>query len=103
MLTCFAKIFEKLIFRRLTTFFGKHSVPSKTRYRFQSDKSTSKAILNVLMAAYDNVNNNVYTGLIPLDFKKTFDAVYHPLLLHILEQCGIRGIAYKLNKLIFIQ
>ena len=47
------------------------------------------------MAVYDNVNNNLYTGLILLDFKKGFDTVYLPLLLHKLEHCSIRGIAYK--------
>ena len=39
-LTCFAKIFEKLIFRRLSAFFRKHSVLTKTQHGFQSDKST---------------------------------------------------------------
>ena len=97
-LTCFAKISEKLIFRRLSTFLRKHSVLTKTQYGFQSDKSTKHAILDVLTAGYDNVNNNLYTGLILFDFKKAFDTVYHPLLLHKLEHCGIRGIAYKLIK-----
>ena len=63
ILTCFAKIFEKLILRRLTTFFRKHSVLTKTQYGFQSDKFTSHAILDVLTAGYDNVKDNVYTGL----------------------------------------
>ena len=95
ILTCFAKIFEKLIFRRLSTFFRKHSVLTKTKYGFQSDKSTSHAILDVLtvMTASTIIYN---AGLILLDFKKAFDTVYHPLLLHKLEHCVIRGIAYKL-------
>ena len=80
ILTCFPKIFEKLIFRRLTRFFPKHSVLTKTQYGFQSDKSTSHAILDVLTAGYDKINNNLYTGLILSDFKKTFNTVYRPLL-----------------------
>ena len=88
------------MFRRLTTFFREHSVLTKTQYGVQSDKSTSHAILDVLTAAYDNVNNNLCTGLILLDFKKAFDTVYHPLLLHHkLKHCGIRGIAHKLINL----
>ena len=98
ILTCFAKIFKKLIFERLTTFFRKHSVLTKTQYGFQSDKSTSHAILDVLTADYDNVNNNLYTGLILLDFKKAFDTVYNSLLLHKLEHCCITGIAHNLIK-----
>ena len=98
IVTWCAKIFDKLIFRRLTIFFRKHSVLTKTQYGFQSDKSTSHAILDVLTADYDNVYNNLYTGLILLDFKKAFDTVYHPVLLYTQEHCGIGGIAYKLIK-----
>ena len=86
VLTCFAKI----------TFFRKHFVLLKTQYGFQSDKSTSHVILDTLTAGNDNVNNNLYTGLIVLYFKKAFDTVYHPLLLHKLEHCSMRGITYKL-------
>ena len=86
-----------MIFSRLTTFFRKHSVLTKTQCGFQNDKSTSHAILDILTAAYDNVNNDLYTGLILLDFKKTFNTVYHSLLLHKLEHCGIRGTAHKLT------
>ena len=56
ILTCSAKIFEKLLFRCLTSFFRKHSVLTKTQYGFHSDKCTNLAILDVIMAGYDNVN-----------------------------------------------
>ena len=46
----------------------------------------------VLTAAYNNVSNNLYTGLILLDVKNAFDTVYHSLLLHKLEHCSIPGI-----------
>ena len=91
IVTWFAKIFDKLIFRRLTIFFQKHSILTKTQ-------STSHAILDVSTAGYDNAYNNLYTGLFLLDFKKAFDTVYHRLLLYTQEHCGIGGIAYKLMK-----
>ena len=53
ILTCFATIFKKLIFSRLTTFFRKNSILTKTQYGFHSDD----AILGVLTATYDNINN----------------------------------------------
>ena len=84
------------MFSRLTTFFRKHSVLTKTQYGFQRDQSTSHAILDVLTVAYDNINNNLYTGLILLDFKKAFDTIDHPLFLYKHEHHGIRDIAYKL-------
>jgi len=58
ILTCFSKIFEKLVHKRLSSFFEKHSVLTKYKYGFQSDKSTTHAILGVLTSAYDQINNN---------------------------------------------
>ena len=98
ILTCFSKIIEKLIHKRLSSFFDKHSILAKTQYGFQAGKSTSHAILDVLTTAYEHINNHEYTGPILLDFKKAFDTVSHSILLYKLEHYGIRGVANKLLK-----
>ena len=64
ILTCFSKIIEKLIHKRLSSFFEKLSILAKTQYGFQAGKSTSHAILDVLTTAYEHINNNEYTGLV---------------------------------------
>ena len=99
ILTCFSKLIEKLIHKRWSSLFDKHSILAKTQYGFQAGKSTSHAILDVLTIAYEHINNHEYTGLIPLDFKKAFDTVSHSILLYKLEHYGIRGVANKLLKL----
>ena len=99
ILTCFSKIIEKLIHKRLSSFFDKHSILAKTQYGFQAGKLTSHAILDVLTTAYEHINNDEYTGLILLDFKKAFDTVSHSILLYRLEHYRIRGVANKLLKL----
>ena len=96
ILTCFSKIFEKLVYSRLFSFFQKHSVITKIQYGFQNNKSTSHVILDVLTNVYDNIEHNDYTALVLLDFKKAFDTVSHSILLHKLEHYGIRGVALKL-------
>ena len=58
--------------------------------------STTHAVLDVLTSTCDQINNEQYTGLILLDFKKAFDTVCHRKLLHKLEHYGIRGKALKL-------
>ena len=58
--------------------------------------STSHAIMDVLTSTYDHIDNNMYTALILLDFKKAFDTVCHTTLLKKLEHYGIRGVAHKL-------
>ena len=62
-------------------FFQKHSVMTETQYGFQNIKSTSHAILDVLMNAYDNIESNGYTVqvIVLLDFKKAFDAICHSI------------------------
>ena len=58
MFACFSKIIKKLIHKRLS-FFEKHPILVKTLYEFQANKSTSHAILDVLMTAYEHINNRV--------------------------------------------
>ena len=98
ILTCFSKIIKKLIHKRLSSFFDKHSILAKTQYGFQAGKSTSHAILEVLTTAYEHIYNHEYTSLILLNFKKAIDTVSHSILLYKLEHYGIRGVANKLLK-----
>ena len=99
ILTCFSKIFEKLIYSRLISFFQKNSVQHDSQYGFRNGISTTHAVLDVLnlTSTCDQINNEQYTGLILLDFKKAFDTVCHRKLLHKLEHYGIRGEALKLQ------
>ena len=58
--------------------------------------STNHAALIVVASTCDQNNDEQYTGLILLDFKKAFDTVCHRKLLHKLEHYGIHGEALKL-------
>ena len=43
------------------------------------------------MTCYDNIANNLYTGLVFLDLAKAFDTVNHNILLKKLDRYGISG------------
>ena len=58
ILTCFRKIFEKVIFNRLLNFLNKHSVLVSNQYGFRAGCSTSQAILDIVTSTYDNIDNN---------------------------------------------
>ena len=96
ILTCFTKIFEKVIFNRLLNFFNKHSVVVSNQYGFRAGCSTSHVILDIVTSTYDNIDNNQYTGTVTLDITKVFDMVCNKRLLVKLDHYGIRGTAFKL-------
>ena len=75
LLTCFTKIFEKVIFNRLLNFFDKHSVLVSNQYGFRAGCSIFHTILDIVTSTYDNIGNNQYTRMVTLDFTKAFDTV----------------------------
>ena len=96
ILTCFSKIIEKMIYNRLMAFFKIHEVLYPHPFGFQGKIFTSHAILDLITTAYDNIDNNLHTGLVFIDFKKAFDTVCHKILMTKLVHYGIRGGAFKL-------
>ena len=62
---------------RLIIFFFKHKVIYRHLIGFQSKISTSHAMFDLVTAAYDNIDLNLHTGLVLIDFNKAFDTVCH--------------------------
>ena len=96
ILTSFAKISERIIYKRLITFLNKHKVILATQYGLQSYRSTNHAFTDVITNSFENINKNLYTGLIFLDFTKAFDRLITKFLLLKLDHYGIRGQANDL-------
>ena len=96
LLSCFAKIFEKLLYERLDIFIRTHSIIAPTQYGFRPELSTTHAVTDVLTLVYDNIHETKYSGLIFLDIQIAFDTVDHDILIAKLEHYGIRGIAKNL-------
>ena len=96
ILSCFSKILQKIIYRRLISFLNKHNVIQKTQYGFQKNVSTNHAIIDVVTNFSENINSKLYTGLVFLDLTKAFDTVSHEILIHKLDHYGIRGQADKI-------
>ena len=67
-----------------------------TQYGFRSNRSTNHALIDVITNSFENINKNVYTGLIFLDLTKAFDTVDHEIIRLKLDHYGIRGQANDL-------
>ena len=80
-LTIYSKIFEKLVHKRMVSFISRYNIIKPNQFGFQSNKSTSDAILDFLQNIYDSFNNNKRYLSIYLDFSKAFDTIFHVTLL----------------------
>ena len=93
LLPTLSKIFEKLMYARLISFFSRHSILYENQFGFQSNMSTEYAVNQVLNYIVETLEKNEIGVCIFLDFAKAFDTVNHEILLAKLEHYGIRGVA----------
>ena len=96
ILTCFSKILERIIYNRLQEFLKKHSVIHKSQYSFQKNISNKYAVLDIVSNAFENINQNLFTGLIFFYLRYAFNTASHSVLLSELDHYGISGPANQL-------
>ena len=77
---------DKLISSRLMNFLEKHNVLHANQYGFGKKMSTTHAILDVINQINYNINQKKMAGLLFVDLTKTFDTVYHEILLQNLDR-----------------
>lgn len=98
LLSVFSKIFEKIIFVRLTSFLEKECLLSNNQNGFRKYRSTINTIDNFINKVSNGFEYNAYQIGIFCDLSKAFDAIDHKLLLSKLHYYGIRGQSYHLIK-----
>lgn len=96
ILPAISKIFEKIIYKRLYSYLIKFNILTSTQYGFLPNLSTEHAIYNALSFISDCVDKKEKVAGIFFDFSRAFDTINHDLLLHKLENYGVRGISLSL-------
>ena len=95
MLSCIYKLFEKLIFRRISNFADKNNLIDKHQFGFRSNHSCTHAILSISDFFRDSIDNKKIGYSCFIDLKKAFDTVDRKVLLDKLYQYGFRGKIHK--------
>ena len=69
---------------------------SNEQYGFRKGQSTEYALMRFINDTVVNLNNNVQTLAVYVDFTKAFYSVNHQILISKMEHYGIRGNPLKL-------
>ena len=80
LLLNFNRIFEKLIYVRMSSFIDKHDLLYTAQYGFRKSHSTQHAILDIVNTIQSNMDKGYYSCGIFIDLKKAFDTVNHNIL-----------------------
>lgn len=91
LLSCFSKIYEKVMHKKLTTFLEQNKILFKSQYGFRALHSCEHALLEAQNHLNTALDKKQIAALLLIDFSKAFDMVDHNILLNKLEHYGIRG------------
>ena len=103
VLSCFSKLLEKIMYKRLIKFIDKNKILSKHQYGFRKNRSTDPgnevatehALIELIDGITKAIDQGKYTIGIFLDLSKAFDTINHKILIKKLEHYGVRGISMK--------
>ena len=91
LLSCFNKLFEKLLCKRIIQFIKRNTILFNFQYGFRKLHSTTLALIEFTDNITRYLDEGNYCISVFIDLKKAFDTVDHETLLHKLGRYGIRG------------
>ena len=93
--SCFSKILEKLMYKKLMDYIERHNILYDKQYGFRKKRSIEMPIIELTTKLSEAIDEGKLTAGIFLDLLKAFDTVDHSIIISKLEHYGIRGIALQ--------
>ena len=87
------KIFEKLVYSRLSSFLNINNLIYNKQFGFRSKHATSHALTSLTEKIRSALDKGDFSCGVFIDLQKAFDTVDHEILLKKLKHYGVRGIA----------
>ena len=94
LLPSVSKLFERLMYNRISSFIHKHNILTSFQYGFRKGYSTDMAAVNLVDKISTALDKKLSTIGIFIDLSKAFDTIDHTILLNKLFAYGFRGVAY---------
>ena len=101
LLPTISKIFERVMFSQLYSYFNINNLLSEQQYGFRSQHSTELACVKLadyIIKGMDNIKEIKIPTAIFLDLSKAFDTLNFDILLNKLKYYGVRGTSLALIK-----
>ena len=96
LLPIFGKIFERLIYNEMYSFFIENDLISSNQSGFKQGDSCINQLLSITRDIYRYLDQGCEVRGVFIDISKTFGKVWHKGLVHKLEQNGINGHLLKI-------
>ena len=98
VLSVFTKIFEKILYNRLSNFMEKNKIINKKQYGFRNNYNTEKALCDSINKIKWQLDKGNIVMVTYFDLTKAFDVINRDILTQKLQYYGIRGTSLKLMK-----
>ena len=92
LLSCFSKILEEIVYKKLTCFLENDNLISSSQYGFRSGHSTIHPMVQFMNYVSETLNKKQHAVAIFCDLRKAFDTCNHTILFKKMEKMGIRGL-----------
>jgi hypothetical protein len=91
ILPSISKIFERLMYERVTAFCNKFNLLSMSQYGFRACRGTQDAVADLVEHVTKSLDEHKDVSALYVDIAKAFDSINHGILLHKMYKYGFRG------------